>query len=482
MFGSTVLSLALALSANASDAHNVVETRLVTYDQGDFHKIVLEDISLFPNEVTQYKTNAIADDGQGSVYVHDWQNNRLVRWDIHENTMTPLYTIKSKEDTCGLAFMNGELYGIDRENNRLVRFDTDTGLKAQAMKLKKGGSTYNLRHCGLTFNEAEQTLVGMDVRNGTATIFDIALDGTTSSWVTLDPSISWENAGIQYDKHSRGYYVTTDSRVYKVSPDGTASLLLQDTAFVLDNMAFVDLGGEADPQDIRLVTYDSGNFHQIGLENMSHFPYNQTDYDINAIAADGYGMVYAHDWKRNKLVRWDIDAGTMTRLGKLNSSEDTCGLAFRYGELYGIDRDRDQLIRFDTDTGLKAETTRLKKNGSTHNLRYCGLTFNEAEQTLVGMDVRNGTAKIFYIALDGTTSSWVTLDPSISWQNAGIQYDKYSEGYYVTTDSRVYKVSPDGTADLFLDSAGFVLDNMAVLSNVGYVGSADDQQSASAQW
>ncbi len=203
-------------------------------DSGSYTELTAPDDS----SLSSYASNGLASslDGSGGIaYVHDSSNNRLLELNVCDEELTELGDT-NVGNTCGIAFgPDGELYGIDTENDTLVVFDLSDGSATEI-----GDLGFNLQNCALTYDCAADTLVGMqvDTSDNTGLLFSIDVStGAATEEVTLDSSVTWTSAGLQYDPPSGLYFASTGEGIFEVDiSDGSATEVID---LATNNLSYI---------------------------------------------------------------------------------------------------------------------------------------------------------------------------------------------------------------------------------------------------
>ena len=245
------VAMSLPLVASAGDiADTQVETetvsitRMVAYDDDQLFQLTIEttrtytleqvldsdgegyDSTVFNtstiNSLAYYDPSDSADYLDRAIYAHDWQQKKLVRWNVYDDSVEVLDKISDNSNICGLAFNDeGELYGIDnrkqtnKKNSRMIQFNLDDGSLESSSSLKEDGSDFRLKDCGMTYNSDEEQFIGVNLntKSDKAELFSVTTEGEIDIVLEdLDDYIDvsdWDNIGIEYDSGEGVYYIST---------------------------------------------------------------------------------------------------------------------------------------------------------------------------------------------------------------------------------------------------------------------------------
>lgn len=163
--------------------------------------------SLSSSEVDVTGVNALATDPlTGQILAVEKNTDQLVSIDPCTGQVEVIGPI-GLGNVCGISFgPDGVLYGIDNTNDALVTIDPVTGAGAVV-----GALGFNLVHCGLAYDCAADTLYGLHINKAddeSDTIFSVdPSTGAATAVLTLDPTVSWNQAGLEADVSNGVFYV-----------------------------------------------------------------------------------------------------------------------------------------------------------------------------------------------------------------------------------------------------------------------------------
>lgn len=211
-----------------------VDSELVTLDPLD--GTITTQVALSGDGVDFTGINALSSDlVTGLTYGLDKVDDRLVRIDTCSGEVDVVGSTGAG-NVCGVAFgPDGLLYGLDSTNDTLVTLDTGTGAATVV-----GSLGFNLIHCGLAYDCATDTLYGVHINKSSRApdwIFSVdPSSGLATKVVDLDPSVAWNQAGIESDVSNGYFYVGMAEGLYAV--DATTGLAELVVAGALDSLSW----------------------------------------------------------------------------------------------------------------------------------------------------------------------------------------------------------------------------------------------------